>query len=221
VGIVVRRAVVDGFQAGFLITISELTALMEKIAHRTKDVPVIPVSNQTESGYEQLMPLIEHGKTYCLLGSSGVGKSTLLNQLSGKEQMQTGEISATIQRGKHVTSHRELILLTNGGILIDNPGMREVGISDSSEGLESTFEEIVALAHACKYSDCTHLHEEGCAVLAAIEEGTISEDGYSNYLKMMKERAHFETSLEDKKKRDKSFGKLMKHVVKHRKENKY
>ena len=204
-----------------LISEPELDAILKSVQDRIKGIQLLTISSEKENGYDQLKSLFNVGKTYCLLGSSGVGKSTLLNQVSGREQMKTGEINTSINRGKHVTSHREIIILDNGGIIIDNPGMREVGIGDSVEGVETTFEAIVLFSKNCKFSDCTHMHEEGCAVLEAIDSGEIDEGVYSNYLKLMKEQAHLETSLEDKKKRDKRFGKLMKHVIKHRKENKY
>lgn len=204
-----------------LIEKEEFNLILSEVKGRIKDVKIIPVSNQIVDGYEQVSKLIESGKTYCLLGSSGVGKSTLLNHLSGEEQMQTGEISESIDRGKHITTHRELVVLANGGILIDNPGMREVGIADASHGLEMTFDEILELSEDCKYKDCTHLHEEGCAILEALEDGDLDQESYNNYLKMHKERMHYETSKEDKKRRDKGFGKMMKQVKKVRKQNKY
>ncbi|WP_422359412.1 ribosome small subunit-dependent GTPase A [Reichenbachiella sp.] len=204
-----------------LLNEKELQPMLADIESRLKGVEIIPVSSQIAAGYQKIVELIQKGKTYCLLGSSGVGKSTLLNHLSGQEQMQTGEISESIDRGKHVTTHRELVVLENGGILIDNPGMREVGIADSSGGLEMTFDEIQELSKDCKYNDCTHLHEEGCAILKALEDGELDQDSYDNYLKMYKERMYFETSAEDKKRKDKGFGKMMKQVKKARKQNKY
>lgn len=119
--------------------------------------------------------------------------------------------SQSTNKGRHVTSHRELILLENGGILVDNPGMREVGIADSTGGLETTFDQIVSLAEGCKFKDCTHTREVGCAVLEALEKGTIDQASYENFQKMEREKAHFESTVADKRKRDKVFGKMMKH----------
>ena len=203
-----------------LISVSELESITDQISQRTKDVPIIPVSNQT-SGYAKLETVIKEGITYCLLGSSGVGKSTLLNSLSGKLQMKTGEISSSVNKGRHITSHRELIVLNSGGILIDNPGMREVGIADTSSGLETTFETIIGYAQNCRFIDCTHMHEKGCAVLAALEKGEIDKDSYANYQKMEKEKMHFESDAMERKKKDKDFGKMIKNVKKQRKNNKY
>lgn len=203
-----------------LISESELEALEDQVSQRTKDVPIIPVSNQS-SGYDKLEAAILKGKTYCLLGSSGVGKSTLLNNISGKLQMKTGELSTSVNKGRHITSHRELIVLDSGGILIDNPGMREVGIADTGEGLETTFETIIAYSKDCQFKDCTHMHEKGCAILGAVENGEIDEDSYSNFQKMLKEKEHFESDVLERKKKDKDLGKAIKHYKKQRRNNKY
>ncbi len=203
-----------------LISKSELESHIDQISQRIKEVPIISVSKEA-SGYTPLNTVIKEGKTYCLLGSSGVGKSTLLNSLSGKQQMKTGEISASVNKGKHITSHRELIVLDSGGILIDNPGMREVGIADTSGGLETTFETILRYARNCRFQDCTHMHEKGCAILAAVENGEIDKDSYFNFQKMEKEKMHFESDLLERKKKDKDFGKMVKQVKKQRKNNKY
>lgn len=204
-----------------LIAEQELSTIMESIYTRIKDVPVIPVSNESQDGYDQIRATLEKGKTYCMLGSSGVGKSTLLNNLSGKSHMRTDSISQTIQRGRHVTSHRELIVLDNGGILIDNPGMREVGIADSSNGLSLTFDSIVSLSQQCKFKDCTHTTETGCAVLEAVESGHIDSASYENYLRMEREKAHFESTVVERRRKDKEFGKIMKNYHKDMKKNRY
>jgi ribosome biogenesis GTPase len=203
-----------------LIAPEQLNEIVKSIEQRIKNIRVIAVSNETLDGYETLRATIEPGKTYCMLGSSGVGKSTILNKLSGKEIMQTGAISESVNRGRHVTSHRELIVLESGGILIDNPGMREVGIADSGSGLETTFDAILRIGKSCRYTDCTHTGEAGCAVIASVESGEIDQNSYENYLKMEREKAHFETSLADRRKRDKAFGKIMKNYKKDIKRNK-
>ncbi|MBT8298998.1 MAG: ribosome small subunit-dependent GTPase A, partial [Maribacter sp.] len=122
---------------------------------------------------------------------------------------------------RHVTSHRELLVLKCGGIMIDNPGMREVGIADTSLGLETTFESIIEYAENCRFKDCTHTHEEDCAVLTAIKNGEIDEDAYLNFQKMEKEKMHFELDAIERKKKDKDFGKMIKKVKKQRKDMKY
>jgi ribosome biogenesis GTPase len=149
-----------------------------------------------------------------MLGYSGVVKSTLLNNLSGKSIMKTDIISHSTNKGKHITSHRELIILENGGILVDNPGMREVGIADSTSGLEITFDMIVRLSQNCKFKDCTHTNEIGCSVIEAVEKGEVDRAFYENYLKLEREKAHFESSVVERRQKDKAFGKMVKNYKK-------
>jgi len=203
-----------------LIDKLKLTEILEIISKRFESIPVFTVSNISQEGFEDLVKIIEKGKTYCLLGSSGVGKSSLLNNLSGQDLMKTNYISESNNKGRHVTSHRELFLLANGGILIDNPGMREVGIADSSTGLEMTFDTILKLSAICKYSDCTHTSEVGCAVIDAVEKGVLDSDSYANYLKMEREKAFFESSIAERRKKEKQFGKIFKNYKKDMKKGK-
>ncbi len=202
-----------------LIKNDRIKALVEVIKKRIPDVTILPVSNKSGKGIEELKTIIESGKTYCLLGSSGVGKSSLLNSLVGKPLMKTGEISDSSDRGKHVTTHRELRVLDHGGIIIDNPGMREIGMTDSTEGLESTFERILELSRQCRFKDCTHTIESDCAVIAAVESGEIDNASYDNYLKMERESEHYESTIAEKRQKDKSFGKMVKNVMKHKNKN--
>jgi ribosome biogenesis GTPase len=204
-----------------LIDEIKLEELIRKIMKRIHNLPIIAISNETKVGYENLNAYLEKGKTFCLLGSSGVGKSTLINNLVGKTKMRTDTVSLSTKKGKHVTSYRELIVLGNGGILIDNPGMREVGIADTTNGLENVFDEISELASRCKFTDCTHTHENGCAVLAAVEEGEIDKMSYDNYIKMKREKARFHLSIAEKRKKDKDFGKMIKEVKKLKKGSKF
>ncbi len=204
-----------------LINDTVLTDLMSKVQERVKQVPVIAISNESQKGIERLRKSIVKGKTYCLLGSSGVGKSSLLNNLSGKQLMKTNEISSSTNKGRHVTSHRELIVLENGGIIIDNPGMREVGIVDSTDGLDITFEAIIELSKDCKFKDCTHTTEVDCAVLKSVESGELDKSSYENYLKMEREKEHFESTVAEKRKKDKNFGKMVKQFKNLKKSNRY
>ncbi|WKD85794.1 Small ribosomal subunit biogenesis GTPase RsgA [Polaribacter huanghezhanensis] len=204
-----------------LISETELESILKEVSNRIQNTEIIPISNETNIGIEVLKSKIEKGKTYCLLGSSGVGKSTLLNSISGEGLMKTGAISESVDRGKHVTTHRELIVLESGGIIIDNPGMREIGITENSSGLELTFESILAVSDECRFSDCSHVHENGCAILDAIENSKIDKDSYDNYLKMEREKQFFESTTQDKKKKDKNLGKLIKSAQKNKKRNKY
>jgi ribosome biogenesis GTPase len=192
----------------------QVKEITDNIRNRIKNIPVIAISNKTLEGIEMLKNTIEKGKTYCMLGSSGVGKSTLMNNLLGKEVMKTNAISQSTNKGRHVTSHRELIILDNGGMLIDNPGMREVGIVDNTNGIETTFDKIYELSKHCKFSNCTHTSENGCSVLAAVANGEIEKSSYENYLKMQKEKAYFESTVVERRKKDKTFGKMLKNYKK-------
>ena len=195
--------------------------IIESINRRINNVAVFPISNETQDGYEALKMIIEPGKTFCMLGSSGVGKSTLLNNLSQRSIMRTDSISQSTGKGRHVTSHRELIVLENGGILIDNPGMREVGIVDTTYGLKTTFDIIFSLSQNCKFKDCSHTNETGCSILKALENGEIDQSSYENYLKMEREKTHFESSVVERRKKDKDFGKMIKNYKKDMNANKY
>ncbi len=204
-----------------LIDKQQLADIISKIKSRVQDIPVIELSNESQNGYDKINAIIKKGKTYCMLGSSGVGKSTLSNNLSGKTIMRTDTISVSTNKGRHVTSHRELIVLENGGILVDNPGMREVGIADSESGLEITFDKIIGLSTDCKYKDCTHTNETGCSVIEAVQKGEIDEASYENYLRMEKEKEYFESSAEKRRKKEKIFGKIMKNYKKDMKKNNF
>lgn len=197
-----------------LIEESRLTEISGKIKTRIKNVPVIAISNETQEGYGAIKDIMEKGKTYCMLGSSGVGKSTLLNNLMGRTIMKTETISSSTSKGKHVTSHRELFVLENGGILIDNPGMREVGIADSEGGLETTFDMIVTLSRLCKFKNCTHTSETGCSVIEAVEKGEMDRASYENYLRMEREKAFFESTVAERRRKEKIFGKILKNYKK-------
>lgn len=124
--------------------------------------------------------------------------------------MKTNAISKSTNKGRHITSHRELTVIEKGGLLIDNPGMREIGIDDSSDGLETAFDIISGFSKGCKFSDCTHTGEIGCAVIEAVEQGEIDRKSYENYLKIEREKEHFNLTASEKRKKDKYFGKMMK-----------
>jgi len=202
-----------------LIDEDQLHKMLDQLKGRIANIPVITISNETKNGYEAIKLLIEKGKTYCMLGSSGVGKSTLLNNLSGKALMKTDRISESTSKGRHVTSHRELIILENGGILIDNPGMREVGVADTTNGLETTFDVIISLSKKCKFKDCKHTNEIGCYVLKSVEKGELDKALYENYLKIEREKAYFESTIEERRNKDKVFGKIVKNFKKDLKKN--
>lgn len=193
-----------------LVNPEELSSLTEQVRQRINDVPLLTISNESKDGYDALNRLIEKGKTYCMLGSSGVGKSTLLNNFSGKEIMKTDHVSTSTNKGRHVSSHRALTILKGGGVLIDNPGMREVGVVDEGAGLDTTFDKILELSKECRYSDCSHTNETGCAVIVAVDNGDLDGNYYQNYLKLEREKSHFNATVHEKRKKDKDFGKMVK-----------
>jgi ribosome biogenesis GTPase len=178
---------------------------------------VLALSNVTGIGFDEFQQMLTPGRTYCLLGSSGVGKTTLVNRLIGREAFHTKAISGTGE-GTHATSRRQLIVLSQGAMLIDTPGMRELGIVGAGDGINVGFEEFAALSSHCRYSNCSHEHESGCAVRAAVERGELSEDRYSSYLKLKKESEFHEMSYLDKRKKDKAFGKFLKTAKKQMKD---
>jgi ribosome biogenesis GTPase len=178
---------------------------------------VIALSNITGIGFDEFQQTLSSGKTYCLLGSSGVGKTTLINRLIGQEAFETRAVSSTGE-GTHTTSRRQLIVLSQGAMLIDTPGMRELGIAGAGDGVNVGFEGFVVLSAKCRYANCGHEHEPGCAVRAAVEKGELPKDRYSNYIKLKKESEHYEMSYLDKRKKDKAFGRFIKSAKKHRKD---
>jgi len=208
-----------------LLSKSDLMASEEignKLAAIKKIMPnvqVQPFSNENGSGLEKVKGLLAFGQTYCLLGSSGVGKTTLLNNLMGEFLFETKTIREKDGKGRHTTTQRHLIRSECGAMVIDNPGMREFGIFSVEAGLNEAFSEIIELSKHCKFKDCTHMNEKGCAVLAAIEEGKLLKNRYQNYIKMNRESLYNEMSYFDKRKKDKEFGKMCKSVMKHKKNN--
>ena len=193
-----------------LVEEDEIAAALDELRNRGRDMKYILLSNITGDGIDYLLDNIQKGRTYCVMGSSGVGKSTLINNLLQKEVLKTGEISHSTNKGRHVTEHRELFILENGGIIIDTPGMKELGVTDDSDGIAATFEDIHELAQRCRFPDCRHVGETGCAVIEAVNRGTVSRDSYDNYLKIQKEQERFQTTIAERRRREKQFGKLVK-----------
>ena len=147
--------------------------------------PVLAVSARTGAGLDQMLTWFEGNRTAVLLGSSGVGKSTIVNALAGEELLATQEVREDDQRGRHTTSHRELILLPTGGVVLDTPGIRELQLWDAD--LEQTFGDVEALAHLCRFSDCAHDQEPGCAIREALADGTLPAERWESYRKLQRE----------------------------------
>ncbi|MEN6475150.1 MAG: ribosome small subunit-dependent GTPase A [Syntrophaceae bacterium] len=178
---------------------------------------VLALSNISGIGFDEFQALLVPGRTYCLLGSSGVGKTTLINCLIGQDAFETKAVSTTGE-GAHTTTRRQLIVLDQGAMLIDTPGMRELGLLGVSEGVNQGFEDIILLSASCRYANCSHEHESGCAVRAAVKDGKLKEDRYSSYIKLKKESEYHELSYLDKRKKDKAFGRFIKSAKKQMKD---
>jgi ribosome biogenesis GTPase / thiamine phosphate phosphatase len=208
-----------GIDPVVLLSKSDLSASHEresKIAEiRTlmPDIRIVEFSNVNHHGMDKINEMLKPGRTFCLLGSSGVGKTTLLNNLTGDASFETNAVREKDGKGRHTTTRRQLIILKNGAMIIDTPGMRELGNIAVSTGINETFSEIADLSGQCQYSDCTHRDEDGCAILKAISEGVISEERYWNFIRMNKETAYNEMSYHEKRRKEKQFGKLCKSIM--------
>jgi len=198
-----------------LVSPEELAELIARIRDAGIMARVIALSNVTGEGVEQIRALMLPGQTYCLLGSSGVGKTTLINRLLGDASLETGTVSHTGE-GRHTTMRRQLVVLENGGLLIDMPGMRELGLLGVGEEIDEGFADIQKLTKECRFADCTHANEPGCAVREAIERGELNAEHFQNYLKLKKESDFHELSYADKRQKDRAFGKLVRSVSKTR-----
>jgi ribosome biogenesis GTPase len=196
-----------------LVSPETLQVLIENIRSAGITASVLTLSNVSGEGVDSVHEILQSGKTYCLLGSSGVGKSTLINRLIGDHRLETKVVSGTGE-GRHTTVRRELIILNNGAMLIDTPGMREFGIMGAEEGMSDSFADIYELASKCKYRDCSHLNEKGCAVLRAVEEGSLHRAYYQNFIKLRTESEFHEMSYLEKRNKDKAFGRYIKSAKK-------
>jgi len=203
-----------------LLSENELNEKISEIQKRLNNIEIHTTSIFTGEGIAGLRNSIKKGLTYCFLGSSGVGKSSIINILLGEDLMKTAEISSSSNRGRHITTHRELFILEKGGILIDNPGMREIGVLDSETGIKSVFSEIYELSKECKFSDCSHVNEPGCAVLKAISSGRLDKAQYDNYIKLVKENEYNTMTKLEKREKDRKFGQFIKTAKKQMKKYK-
>jgi ribosome biogenesis GTPase len=188
-----------------------------------RDCGVFCCSTYSGYGIDVLANVVmEQGKTYILVGSSGAGKSSLLNSLMNFQLQKISEKSHSTGKGKHTTTSRELFQLPNGSLVIDTPGMREFGMtSDEGQHSAALFPEISKFAEGCRFADCKHINEAGCAVLEALNSGALDSHVFESYVKLMKEQRRFEIKIEDKKRLGKQFGKMTKEAKNHRKKYKY
>jgi ribosome biogenesis GTPase len=202
-----------------LLAPQELQVRKQEAAAVSAGAQVIAYSAETGEGLDDIRRLITEGITVCLIGSSGVGKSTLINTLAGEELLETGSVREDDSRGRHTTVRRQMVFLPGGGILIDTPGMRELGLWHAESSLDVTFPEIAELAEGCKFSDCTHTHEPECAVRAAAEQGVLDARRFASYIKLRKEaeRMNERTTVAgmlERKRKDKILSRAVKQVVK-------
>ena len=180
----------------------DLALYCEQVQAIAAETPVFCVSAREWQGLEALTPYLAIGQTACFLGSSGVGKSTLINALMGQERQKTGQISEVTGKGRHITTYRELIPLPAGGVLIDNPGIREVKLWGDQEDVSRNFTDIEALFDFCRFRNCTHTREPGCAVLDTLENGRLDERRYRNYLRQLREVDALSTRKQDRARLD-------------------
>ena len=171
----------------------EYVSRVEKILD---DVEIVAVSAKTESGIEELKMCLKAGQTFAFIGSSGVGKTSLINKIVGNEIFKTNEVRDKDSKGRHTTTRRELIRIPGGGMLIDTPGLREFQLWEAEDGLDEVYSEIAELSQGCRFSDCTHTQEIGCAVIEAVENGILLQDRYESYLKLFKELKYLKNRQE-------------------------
>ena len=198
-----------------LVSPEALEHLVGRIRLAGIGVTIVTLSNVTGEGIDRVRELLHPGKTYCLLGSSGVGKTTLINQLAAGPALETREVSHTGE-GRHTTTRRQLIVLEQGALLIDMPGMRELGMLGVGEGMDEAFADIAELIRTCRFTDCSHADEPGCAVQAAIARHQLSAEHLQNYLKLTRESRFNDLSYVERRRKDKAFGRFVHSVMKHK-----
>jgi ribosome biogenesis GTPase len=200
---------------------ADLPGTLERVAPVAAGVPVHAVSALDGRGFEALEPYLAVGRTVALLGPSGAGKSSIVNRLAGSEVFATGEVRPWDARGRHTSVHRQLLVLERGGVLIDTPGLRELQAWDSDEALDAIFTDVDELAASCRFRDCRHDQEPGCAVKAAAADGRLDAGRYDHYLRLARERkaldgAQAERALIDQKREGRIAQKALRSLQKKR-----
>lgn len=197
-----------------LMEAAEVDLLCEQIKSRHDSVSIFCCSAVDESGLDQLEDVINPGQTFCFVGSSGVGKSTLINYFAGKSVQKTQGVGLGTSRGKHTTTKREMVLLDNGSIMIDTPGMRQIGMIDAENGISNVYSDIELLISSCKFTDCLHANEPGCAIRAALESGELDPKKWKNYRKIQKEASHYKRISAQKQLKHKQVGRKSSKMLK-------
>ncbi|MEQ9302131.1 MAG: ribosome small subunit-dependent GTPase A [Cyclobacteriaceae bacterium] len=204
-----------------LVSEDELNELVTSVKKRiNEDIQILAISALQEQGLMDLNGLLRPGTTSCFVGSSGVGKSTILNRFLDADHQMTADISSSTSKGRHTTTSRQLFLVQGGGIVMDTPGMRELGVASSAKGLKTGFANISELSEQCRFTDCTHQDEPGCAVQKAVSDGHIDVDQLDNYLKLIHESQRFQKTKAEMNREGKRFGKILKEAQAHRKTRK-
>ncbi|MFC2068300.1 ribosome small subunit-dependent GTPase A, partial [Chloroflexota bacterium] len=200
-----------------LVSQKDLDSNISEIRKTGIKCNILSYSVKTGLGISEIQQALELGETYCLLGSSGVGKTTLLNHLIGHEAFKINLVREKDGKGRHTTARRQLVVLGQGAMLIDTPGMRELGNIGVESGIEEIFSDIINLSEECRFNNCTHTHEVGCSVLKAVQNGDISETHYQSFLKLKKESEHYQMSYLEKRRKDRTFGQFIKSAMKQNK----
>jgi ribosome biogenesis GTPase len=205
-----------------LLTKADLVSLQERerlisLARECRiECPILPLSSKTDVGQDELRAMLKPGRTYCLLGSSGVGKTTLLNYLVGRELFATSDVRDFDGKGRHTTARRQLIVLDQGAMLVDTPGMREFGTIGMSRGIDESFSDLAELSMGCRFANCTHTTESGCSILARLNSGQLSQARYESYMKLRSESEFHDMSYLERRRKDRAFGRFIKSAKKHR-----